>query len=508
MKQSLPRMLVVVALVSAMGAMELIERTSSTARISNLSSASVPDMEPLSKSRAHGRVNGPQPNIIFILADDLGWGDPACFGNREILTPNIDAMASEGTLFTRYYSCAPICSPARAAILSGQHPAEIGVHTVFRGPDRNEDVGMENYLAPSLAVLPRMLEASGYATGHYGKWHLGHIRAPGLEAYGFQEHRTILSDPSNPQYNRANHVWRSHSSDLIVGDAIDFIDRHSEEPFYLNVWLHDPHAIVDPSDAQRSMYPDMVPDTYGEFTSARQAYYAVVTAMDNAIGRLIDAVDQRGLAHNTIIIFTSDNGPKTIYSNNGDHSGVGSSGPFRGRKLSLYEGGVRMPLIVRWSGVTPAGAVDNETAVAATDWVPTLVTLTGTDCSILEPEVDCSELDGEDMSAALLGAPLQRSGDILMQWRFGHGSVQAPRINVSPDLAIIRGPWKLMMNRDETREELYNVVSDPMEVDNLSGEVPFTLLTELRLRLRDWESELPPCLGCEDGGDNSYPWPD
>lgn len=454
-----------------------------------------------------------QPNVIFILADDMGWGDLACYGNPKIQTPRLDQMAAEGILFTQFYVQASVCSPTRVGFMTGMFPSRLAIHRAISGHNRNKEAGMPNWLNPNIPTITSVLQSEGYTTGHFGKWHLGSCcGAPSPSQYGIDDHVTTLSNgPEFPQ--QGDEFFRAESTSYIVDEGIEFIEANQDKPFYLNLWLLLPHATLHPTPEQLVLYENLAPNGV-PYIGARQIYYASVTAMDEQIGRFLDRLDELGLSDNTLVVFASDNGPAHMYSKQASHSGVGSSGPFRGGKHSLYEGGIRMPMIARWPGQVPAGAVDNDTVISGVDFLPTFASLAGIDLiphlSKAPPghtgkgELQESYLDGEDMSGALFGSPMARTTPLFWEWRFGTSGAPIPRR--APMLAMRSGPWKLLMNPDWSRVELYDVVIDPSEVDNLADGYP-NIVKALSASLLDWSDSLPDGPVAADAGSNEYPWP-
>jgi N-acetylgalactosamine-6-sulfatase len=318
---------------------------------------------------------------------------------------------------------------------------------------------MVNYLDPKTPTVTKLLHDAGYKTGHFGKWHLGHTPdSPSPAAYGIDVVWCVLANNQNLQTNQIFHAKdRAHQSEAIVDASMRFIEANRDQPFYANVWLTDPHAILNPSEEQMELYKQFHPKGVSDH-GAMQVYFAVVTELDKQVGRLLKKLDELGLAENTIVVFSSDNGPEHIGQPSGEssHSGVGSAGPFRGHKHVIYEGGLREPFIVRWPGHTPAGKVDNTTVLCGMDWLPTMCGLTG---SKLPAGIS---LDGEDMSQALLGKPQQRAKPLMWEARY-RGAWWSP--NVSPQLAIRDGKWKLLMNPNQSHLELHDLISDPSEVE-------------------------------------------
>jgi len=286
--------------------------------------------------------------------------------------------------------------------MTGHFPARHRVHGHFASHAVNARRDMPDWLDPKVATVTRLLQQAGYATAHFGKWHLGSGQgAPTPSAYGIDVSRTVNSN--GPGWPDANSIdFRARSSRLIVDETIRFIEQHKDGPFYVNVWSLVPHATLNPTKEQMAPYrrygPQRVP-----YVGASPIYYASVTDLDTQVGRLLKRLDELGLARNTLVLFSSDNGPEDIHIRNANHSGVGSPGPFRGRKRSLYEGGVRLPFLVRWPGHVPAGRVDDADVVTGVDFLPTICRLAGVK---LPPGL---KLDGEDRSDVLLGASKPRT---------------------------------------------------------------------------------------------------
>jgi len=439
-------------------------------------------------------ANSDRPNIIFILADDLGWGDLRCYGNRRIKTPNLDRLARQGIRFAQFYVCSGVCSPSRAAFMTGRFPARLGIHGHFARHELNAKRGMPNFLDPSVPTVARFLHEAGYATAHFGKWHLGSGQgAPPPAAYGFDVTYTINSN--GPGWDEKQPYFRARSSDLIVDETIRFIESNRNRPFFVQAWFLLPHATLNPTEEQMAPYRHFGPKGVPH-RGASEIYYGSVTAIDTAVGRLMKKLDELGLADNTLVIFSSDNGPEDIHISNASHSAIGSPGPFRGRKRSLYEGGIRMPLIARWPGHTPAGAVNKASVMAGVDFLPTL-------CSLARVRLpDNLPLDGENMAPALLGRDHQRRKPLMWEWRFG---VAGHVINKCPILAIREGRWKLLMNPDRSRIELYDIPADPSELNNLADRRP-DVVERMAQMVLAWQRTLPPGPMDSDAGSNAYPW--
>lgn len=441
-----------------------------------------------------------RPNIILVIADDMGWGDAAVFGHPYLSTPNIDALARQGTRFTQFYVNSPICSPSRAAFMTGQYPARFRIHSHFAAHELNAERGMPDWLDPKVLTVTRLFQAAGYVTGHFGKWHLGHGKgAPEPGAYGIDRHITYWSNGPQLQkegWFRVPH-WYGLSTRMIMDDAIAFLRENKDKPFYLNIWPIMPHAPIDPTPEQLSVYQDLQPQadhpafgkwTRGYYQKARdlrgqmQVYGAAITDVDAQIGRLMDTLRELGLDEKTLVVFSSDNGPEDYHVADKQNPGVGSAGLFRGRKRSIYEGGVRTPLVVRWKGHVPAGVTDNTSVVAGVDFLPTVAQLAG----VQRPAG--TELDGEDLSDILLGQSRPRRTALFFEWLGDRH--RGDLAYWSPPMAVRDGEWKLLLDSDGRRVELYNVVRDPGEETNLAAQHP-DVTARLSTLAKNWRATLP-----------------
>jgi len=439
-----------------------------------------------------------RPNIIFILIDDMGYGDLTVTGNKDVRTVNMDRLASEGIRFTQFYVASPICSPSRVAITTGQYPARNLINSYLNTRKRNRERGMRDYLDPAAPAVARAFQRAGYATAHFGKWHMGGGRdvgdAPLPEAYGFDESlvsfeglgdRVLQPDhrlsEMSARLDRGKLIWapKHKKTEIYVNRAIDFIRRHRDGPFYLHLCpndVHDPHL---PSQEMLAKYERFKANPYV------QRFYAVLDEMDRQIGRLLDTIDELGLAGRTLVMLTSDNGPTAWprYYKEG-YEPPGSTAGFRGRKWSLYEGGIRMPLLARWKGRIPAGVVDRQTVMGSVDLFPTFCKLAG----VKPPAAD---FDGQDMSAALLGKPQKRERPLY--WEYGRDKTYLkpglPK-DQSPNLAIRDGYWKLLINYDGSRLELYNLDADPHEQHNVADQYP-KVARRLSKMVIQWRQSLP-----------------
>ncbi|HEU4554570.1 MAG TPA: sulfatase-like hydrolase/transferase [Chitinophaga sp.] len=427
---------------------------------------------------------GSRPNIIFILTDDMGFGDIGCFGGQFVPTPNIDRLAKNGRKFTQYYSAAPICSPSRAGLLTGMYPGRWNFSTYLDNKKHNRNAEQADFLDPSAPSIARFFKNAGYATGHFGKWHLGGGRdvknAPGFEQYGYDEHISTYESPDpDPLITATNWIWSDKDSikrwdrtKYFVDKTLDFLSRHKGQPCFVNLW---------PDDVHTPWVPRKDPEYTGKYPmnpEEEAAFKLVLKEYDVQIGRLMDGLKQLGIEKNTIIIFTSDNGPLPSFR------GSRAAG-LRGSKLSLYEGGTRMPFIVCWPGHVPAGTVDESSVINGVDMVPTLARFGGVSLPKDYPG------DGIDRSGVLLGKPASRTRD--MFWEYGRNNIAfrypAGR-DKSPNLAVRSGEWKLLMNSDGKDIQLFNIVKDKNETTNVADREP-AIAAKLKDKLLQWWRALP-----------------
>jgi len=436
-----------------------------------------------------------RPNIIFILTDDQGWGDANCFGHPYMRTPSLDRLASEGAWFRQFYVNNPVCSPSRTAFMTSHYPARHRIHEHLARPEQNQARGMPNWLDPDVVTVCDLLKSAGYATGHFGKWHLGHgPGAPDPGAYGIDDHRSV--NGAGPGWeNEADPYFRAHSTGLFVDETIRFIRASvaSGRPFYVNLWTLVPHARLNPTAEELAVYETLTVDpadfpgymrSYlggaADPTAQMKVFCAAMTGLDAAVGRLLAFLDEAGLAENTIVFFSSDNGPEDYRIGNARNGGVGFPGVLRARKRSLYEGGVRTPLLVRWPGKVRPGRVDDRSVLTGVDFLPTVCGLTGVE----PPEVNP---DGEDVSDILLGDPRSRRKPIFWEWR---GGVVGDLSYKPPALAVRDGEWKFFVSPDGSAKELYRIPQDPEERKNLAAEHPDVADRLCRLVL-EWKKTLP-----------------
>jgi arylsulfatase A-like enzyme len=442
-----------------------------------------------------------RPNIIFLMADDLGWGDTGYNGNPVIKTPSLDQMARDGIKFNRFYSAAPVCSPTRASVLTGRHPYRTGVFFANTGILRPEEI-----------TLAEVLQAEGYATGHFGKWHLGTFSTTGDDANrGGAAHPELLNPPSEHGFDTyfsteskvptwdpmimpekfekaesqnfgwsyikdgeesrpyGTYYWtpEGKATDNLSGDdsrvimdrAIPFIKQavEAEKPFFTVIWFHTPHLPVVAGPKYAEMYKDQ------DFQL--QQFAGCVTAMDEQIGRLRSFLKKTGADVNTMIWFCSDNGPE------GNDSAPGRSGMFKGRKRSLYEGGVRVPGVMVWPSVVEPSVV--EAPVVTSDYMPTIMDVLGIGCS-----EKFNVLDGESVLPLLKGEEWKRSKPL------GFAS---------------RGQYAYNGNKYKLygSDQLYDMTEDPYETTNIAKEHP-EIVEEYLEGLTNWYES---CRNSFEGGE-------
>jgi arylsulfatase A-like enzyme len=400
------------------------------------------------------------PNIVFILADDLGVNDLGAYGRRDHRTPNLDRLAAEGLRFTTAYVASPICSPSRAAIMTGRAPARLHLTTFLPG---RPDAPSQKVLHPPIrqqlpleeTTLAERLRAAGYATAAIGKWHLGGDgftpREQGFDVYHPGQATTT---PSETEGGKGEYD--------LTREAQRFIDANRERPFFLYLAHNSPHI---PYSAQQHL----VSANSGAF---EPVYAATVQTLDDSVGRLLTHLDAAGLRERTIVVFTSDNGG--LHVPEGRHPRVTHNTPFRAGKGYLYEGGLRVPLIVQGPGVVRKRVID--TPFINTDWLPTLLELAGVPTG--------GELDGISQ-VKLLASGKSSSEARPLYWHIPHYTNQGSR----PSGAVREGKWKVIEQYDDGRTELFDLSTDPGEARDLATAEP-ARAAALRARLRDWRKSV------------------
>lgn len=413
-----------------------------------------------------------RPNIVVVLCDDLGYGDLGCYGHPVIRTPHLDRLASEGIRFTDCYAAAPVCSPSRAGMLTGRTPYRAGIYDWI--PDKSP----MHLRASEVTVASRLREA-GYATCLVGKFHcngqFNQASQPQPNDHGFDHWFATQINAAPSHHNPVNFVrngkdvgpLEGYSSALIVDEAIRWMtSRDPGKPFCLFVWFHATHEPVATDPTFVEPYRQHEP-------LERAIYYGNVTQMDHETGRLLAALEAMNLHDNTLVFFSSDNGPETLDRYRGAERCHGSPGPLRGMKLHLYEGGIRVPGILRWPGKAVAGTVSAE-PICGVDVMPTLCAIAGA-----EPPAD-RRMDGASILPILAGRPVKRSVPLYWQYDYAIGE---------PRVALRDGPWKLLADATLERFELYDLPSDPGEATNLAAAQPEKLL-ELAGKLRRMHAEI------------------
>jgi arylsulfatase A-like enzyme len=434
-----------------------------------------------------------RPNIIFILADDLGAGDLHCTGHPYAMTPHLDRLAGQGISFERAYMAAAWCAPSRYGLMSGQFPA--------RYFDQTRNLRAEE------PTITRILNDAGYNTAHFGKWHMTSDGEQNVSPgdFGIDEH-FLTNFHGNEDVNtwtreeRNQEYWRAKTTDAYVDMTIDFIKNSKRsrlgEPFYVNLWIYPTHSYIYPTPEQLAVYDgltvkysDFSPHQqeflkfvarHGDIDKAMQAYCADVTAMDRALGRLFDFLEREGLKENTLVVFSSDNGPGPLATQVISESvveryeempdllnNVGSAKIYKERKVSLHDGGIRVPFIVSWPKKISEGKVDKVSVIHGTDWLPTITSL----CGIELPE---GTYDGTDVSSAFMGEEMVREKE--MYW------TQAGTI------ALMKDRWKAMLKSDG-EFLLYDIESDPEELNDLKTDHP-ELAKELEKRIVNWQIDI------------------
>ncbi len=429
-------------------------------------------------SLAHANASEDKPNILFIFIDDMGFADPSCFGNPLMKTPHIDRLAAEGIKLTNFYVNSPICSASRVALTTGQYQGRWKIHSYLNTRAGNANRGMANFLDPSAPTTAKKLKAAGYATAHFGKWHMGGGRdvddAPLPQAYGFDESLVsfeglgdrLISNPNGVEKARQLgqgeiiQCTRWERIQIQTDRAIDFIKRHQDEPFYVRLFPNDVHDKHEPLPGSADKYASV-----SDFQPEKD-FLAVLEELDRQIGRIVNEIDKLGLGKKTLIVFTSDNGPTDWPKKYLDGSWpAGFTGPYHGRKWSLFEGGVRMPFIARWKGTIPEGAEDNESIVSAIDMSPTLCHFAGVPTE--------QNLDGLDRSDVLLGKPSARTKPVFWQYGHPHAILKGGKPDFqSPTFSMREGRWKFLVNPDGSEAQLYDLETDEGETNNLLANEP------------------------------------
>lgn len=415
-----------------------------------------------------------KPNIVFLLADDLGGGDLHCYGHPYARTPHIDSLAKDGTRFTQFYAMGATCCPTRTALMTSKFAATYATYPANGG------------FGPHVTIT-ELLKKNGYATGHFGKWHIGpetKAGTYGLDSIGGQETPGKKKQPAAASGRDAP----------IYADAIKFIEANKGGPFYLNVWGHISHNPINPSDSLVQRWRDLkvkdhdfpppmqekfktVRAAGGDVDDAMRRYLADVESLDDNVGMLLKRLDELGLRENTLVVFSTDQGADMTKAGDGGlrFNQMGSNGPLRGGKHTHWEGGIRCPWIIRWPGRVPAGRTDTQSVLSGADWLPTLCAITGT-------TMTSTDFDGEDTSAAWAGkAPHVRIKPLL--WKTSSPGSEA---------YIRDGQWKLRfaVRKNQGEHELYNILQDSVEANNVAAQHP-EIVKKLAAQTATWVATLP-----------------
>ncbi len=421
-------------------------------------------LAPLSLAEGHAGDPPPRTNIVLIMADDLGWMDLHVQGNSRVDTPNLDRLAAQGMRFTSAYAAAPVCSPVRAAIMTGLAPARLHItnHIPENGRFTPKDALLEpaeseNQLSEEYVTIAERLKAAGYATGFFGKWHLsGKSGKEGVgdlttypEAQGFDSNLGGCALGGPPTFfdpyrihNLPPRKKGEYLADRLADEASDFITSKKDEPFFLCLWTYTVHWPMEAPTDLVAKYEER------KGPGVKDPRYAAMTeAMDAAIGRVLSTLDEQGLSERTLVIFTSDNG---------GYQGVADNRPLREGKGYLYEGGTRVPLFVRWPGVTQAGSL-SAVPVISMDLNPTILNAAGLQVA---PGVPC---DGEDLEPLLRG-----TGGLERKALFWHYPNYAWHRSNRLGASMRSGRWKLIERFDDGSLELYDLAADLSESRDLS----------------------------------------
>jgi len=428
-------------------------------------------------------LSADRPNILLIFADDWGWGDLSCHGHPYVKTPNIDRLAAEGTDFHRFSVASGVCSPSRTAVMTGHFPARYNIDGHFAWVPSNAKRNMPDWLDPKAPLLSRMLKDSGYATAHYGKWHLANNMIPDSPLpieYGYDEYGA---------FNCAGEQIPVHEDSE---QAVAFIEKSQRagKPFFINLWLHEPHTPFHTVPKYRWRFRDL--------PEKDNIYASVLSHADDRIGEVLDALDRLEIADDTLVIFSSDNGPAR--DSRGAELGLihdtatgagyniaAARGITRGRKgykSALFEGGIGVPFIARWPGRIAAGQIDRDSMISAVDLLPTFCTIAG----VKLPKG--YQPDGVNQMDTLMGrkAPIREKP---LYWKMASAwPIPESRPYHWVSYATVDRNWKLLANNDLSYLELYDLVTDPLEKRDLKTSRP-EVVAELSAKIRSWQSELP-----------------
>ncbi len=428
-----------------------------------------------------------RPNIVFILADDLGYTDLACFGSGYYETPNIDRLAAQGLKFTHGHTCGPNCQPTRAALMTGQYGPRTGIYTV--GSTDRFDTGSRpmipvpnvTQLDPAKVTVAESLKKAGYATAMFGKWHLGDDAQHHPSAQGFDEAVVSAGQHINFKTTPAVEVPEgSYLADFLTDRAVGFIERHRKQPFFLYLPHFGVHA---PYQAKQELVEQFrnKPAAGGH---RNPTYAAMIRSVDDSVGRVVAKIEELGLSENTLILFSSDNGGVGGYARagvmkNNPNGDVTDNAPLRGGKGMLYEGGVRVAWIARWKGVIEPGKETSQ-PILSVDLHPTLLELAGA------PAPENQPLDGISLVSHLKSSGQKPLPERDLFWHFpGYLGAGTNSWRTLPAGAIRHGNYKLLEFFEDGRLELYDVVNDVGQAQDLAAAKP-DMVKELHDRLVAW----------------------
>jgi arylsulfatase A-like enzyme len=436
-----------------------------------------------------------RPNVVFILADDLGWADLGCYGSKFYETPNLDRLAKQGMRFTDAYAAANVCSPTRAAILTGKHPARLHLTDWLTGrPDRPDQKlkrpNFQMFLPLTEVTLAEALQEAGYRTAFIGKWHLGEESKYWPEHQGFDLNIGGCGKGHPPSYfspygipNLKNGPPGESLNERLTDEALKFLEQTKDKPFFLYFSHYAVHTPLQARPAMISKYtakaatlksdgPEYLPDSGRNVRQIQNhaVYGAMVEDMDASVGRVLSKLDELGLATNTIVIFTSDNGGLSTAEGSPT-----SNLPLRTGKGWGYEGGVREPLIIRWPGVTSAGSVSGAQTISM-DFYPTILEMLG-----ISPRTK-QHVDGQSIVVALKGGSLPERP---LFWHYPHYSNQGG----APQGAVRLGNYKLIEWYEDMKVELFDLQADLGERHDLARQLP-DKANELRALLHDWRQRV------------------
>jgi len=447
------------------------------------------------------------PNIILVMADDLGYGDLASYGNPVVKTPHLDAMAREGIRFNRFYAGAPVCSPTRGSCLTGRHPYRYGIKWAGRHPLPENEI-----------TLAEALKSRGYATGHFGKWHVGGLSRTVIQgefpdgpspysppwengfdecfstesmvptynpyyhvggSFGKKDYRHVQREPVEKGQKTGGNVWKERywtgpgqladewlegdDSKIIMDRALDFIERKTREglPFLAVIWFHTPHTPVVAGNEYRAMYPGQPIE--------KQHWFGSITAMDEQVGRLRAYLRSNGIADNTILWFCSDNGPSYIHDHN-------SSGPLRGKKSELYEGGIRVPAMLEWPAKFQH-PMTIDIPASTSDFYPTLLAITKTEME------NQPLLDGENILPVLEGKTDRRNPIVFLSPL--PSPLRKQETIEEEQFALIDSRYKIISMDNGASFQLYDLVEDEGETTDIASELP-VIFNDFKNKLLDW----------------------